>query len=461
LSPTSNRGKLQTIAMPLFVLVFTLLLSAQAQQPSANIVPWPAPATLSGVIVDESGQPLPGVEARLFAHKLYLGQSTFWPRASATTNERGEFTIPDIYPDSYHFIVLPNQPATAAVPARAMVPTFHPGVVQFSQAAPLKFSPGQHVTGLRMTVRTQPVFQVSGTLSRTGGAAGDHSVVTIALYPEDSPFRSFGPGSVPGTMTTPETYRFFGVPPGRYRIVAGSGRNPGATFIGSFRAEVKDANVEAPPFALTPTPELSGRFLFEGATPGSFDWSQFKIQPRDLAPGFGWYTTQTRPDGTFHQRVNAPGEVKLAIEGPLPPRAYLSAIRASRRDLLGQAIDPMTLPTEDLQFVIRTDSGSLIGSVAEPSAGHQFSVMLVPVEHRLRGVASRTFTIPGPPYHFQFDTVRPGDYLLLAVERQRFRDLNDDRFFTPDLERSAQRVHVGPNETQDVSLKLSLAPVAK
>ena len=441
--------------MRFVVLISTILWAAQAQSPAGSTNHWPGAASLSGVLVDPSGKPLPDTEVTLFVAIQHGGKITYWPRgARATTNAQGEFLIEAIYPSTYHLIALPPAPSTVPTARRALARTFHPGVIDFAEASPLYFSPGQHISGYRMTVQTQPVYAVSGKLDADSNSPRDAVIASVQLVQDDHPFRNFALSGFFTQVNHLGGYHLYNVPPGSYTLALVSSNRPDWR-TGSAHIEVTDADVEVPPIRLGPARELSGRFVLESATPAPLDWTKFDIYAESPGFTFGRYKTQIRPDGTFRQSPAVAVPANLTVEGPLPPRGYLASIRANGREILGQQVDVANLPAESLQVVIRTDPGTVRGSVADARKDRVLSVILFPVEPHLRKYPLAYHTNAFSPYPFQFDNVRPGDYFLVAVQRERTRDVFDDRFLNAGLERSAVRVHIGPNETKDFSLKVT------
>ena len=128
--------------------------------------------SISGTVVDESGEPVPGVGVQAFDRNYFGGQARFVPSGSALTDDRGIYTIDNLVPGDY---------VVGAVSTTSAVPT---GTLErvTSQMAPMAPPPED----LRLLFTTGVSLAKAGTPYAIG--------VDNFSVSETSPS---GPGSVP------------------------------------------------------------------------------------------------------------------------------------------------------------------------------------------------------------------------------------------------------------------------
>jgi hypothetical protein len=173
---------------------------------------------IQGKIMDEDGDPLPGVEVTAVAA---TNQSVV---SGGQSNDLGEYRIPGLPSGKYVVMAQSDQQPTLinlkARELRVYAPTFYPGTVDRRQATRIEVHPGDEpsanfnlVLSKTFTVRGS----VSGVTTRRPQNTKEPGEATVVLYPLDGPVgrRSQGP-FLQGPLLPNATFEVGGVLPGSY-----------------------------------------------------------------------------------------------------------------------------------------------------------------------------------------------------------------------------------------------------
>ena len=235
-------------------------------------------AAISGVVVDEAGEPVVGVTIRALRRTLVGGRWQYlYPSGTNTaTDDRGAYRLRDLVPadyvvgvinspmtfpmsvvDTYQQLTTSGSPAAlqqfgrdaqmsgmppprdtgfrvgdavVTVSTRGGVPpppgddgkfftypsTFYPAASSLSQATILSVKSGDDRTNVNLALRLVPTSRVSGTITGPSGPVGLIGVRLIPL-PDDYGFES-GNEAAWGSADARGAFSFVGVPPGQYAI---------------------------------------------------------------------------------------------------------------------------------------------------------------------------------------------------------------------------------------------------
>lgn len=232
-------------------------------------------ASVSGVIVDEAGEPLVGVSLRAMRREMPSGTPRYKLVGSARTDDRGLYRLDGLVPGQF-FVVLPQTQTTVPVanleksadsiggilgaaanspfvealtggmqsmignagvrvgdqiwqmggggaagapppPVNGRVAayqtSFYPGATQLSQATPITLKSGEARTGVDWQVRPTGVARVSGFVTGPEGPAG--SVIVRLIPAPGAPDDDALPVAT-ATSAADGSFVFFGVPTGQY-----------------------------------------------------------------------------------------------------------------------------------------------------------------------------------------------------------------------------------------------------
>jgi protocatechuate 3,4-dioxygenase beta subunit len=302
---------------------------------------------LTGVVLDEDGDAIPGIQVRALRYVRQNGQRTLRGENIASTDDRGIYRIFGLQPGDYLLAAtarntgdVPNpeamraqvqtfrdraaalgqsdmpradafiarleeiQAAAAsdgAAPATGYAPIYYPGTVALAQAGAVTLGPGEERAGLDFQLQRVAVARVEGLVVTATGQAAQNIQVTLSEINQPAP----GVGNSSARVDNEGRFRFSNVAPGRYRIAArgivGGGRGRGA--------------VESGPFA-----GGAGR---RGMVPAGADTLRL------------WAAAEISVDGrnindialALQPGVSASG--RIVFQGSLPPPADLTQIRVN------------------------------------------------------------------------------------------------------------------------------------
>jgi uncharacterized protein (DUF2141 family) len=277
-------------------------LTAGQQLKDLN-VPLARGGVLTGVVLDEVGDPAFGITVRAYKWLMKSGERSLVDTASGVTDDRGIYRIPALLPGEYVAGVMPpagdmmsiklngvteyvkvlgamenryeismDMPVLArardgaggAVPPRTgFARSFYPGVAQAGMAAAITLGPGEERSGVDFSLQVVPLARVSGTvMSPTGPVSG----ATVQLVDNSQP-----PGFGGRTARTSNggAFVFDGVPPGQYALTTRSAQKGAAQLEGGAR--------EAAEFLAKATDNLKAAQVGTAINAASLMWAATEI----------------------------------------------------------------------------------------------------------------------------------------------------------------------------------------
>ena len=435
-------------------------------------------AVITGTIVDADGDPLRGVsvKATMALPRAHRGTGVVFGEVS--TNDLGEFRIPDLVPMRYFiFAEAPYGEDVERTEGRdrkkeknAYVTTYYPGTLNREEAVPVEVHAGDEVPvrfGLLMT----RVFRVNGIV--TGLPAGSRGT-RVVLTPKSSRQVEFDRESE--AMETDGKFEFKSVIPGSYTarvavVVNEAGARPSLQVLRlTPPVEVIEANVEEVNLQPEPLGQIHGKFRMDNGQ--TTDWTQLAAQlvsatgedlqqvsgitasvPPDLsgADGFSWLNK----DGAFEMK-NVPAEtfrLTIARRGTTLWDYFVKSVIVGGRDVADSGF--FAGPDTKLDVVFSANGATIEGTVGndrgQPVA--RVSVVAVPsAEHRMRPDLYGYGTTDDKG-RFLLRGLSPGDYTVVAPE-----DFEED-LRQPEVMRKyegkGENVTVEEGEKKSMALKIS------
>jgi hypothetical protein len=455
--------------------------------------------TLSGTVVDEAGQPVPGVpvSALRYASSLFSGERTLQQvdDAAAITDDRGMYRIYGLPPSDYlvaaalptlessrtpadirqitdadiqRAVQLARTPAGVLPAAGAqprglppgstvdLVAGYHPAAMSPADATTIALGPRDERTGIDVMVRLIATTRVDGIASTADGKPVANANVYI-MNPPPLP-----PGHAAVTMRTARTDRdgrfvFVGIPPGRYTI------GTGTVDLGVVTEVTIEGRQMTLPLTFAPPVVMKARVVFEGA-------AQPPSDPKAVLPTFisslespamlvGF--PQTNPDSTFTFRF-LPGSYRvIGFAGRRWPTQ--AATGWTLKSIVVDGVDVTDVrfdvkPGDALEAVVtytalRSEiSGSVLDAAGKPAT--QFTLVLYSADRRYWIPQSRRTqeVRAGSDGRFLFSNLPPGDYLISAVDDIDPGDSNDAAFLAMLATHQPIRISLGPGEkkSQDI-----------
>ena len=423
-------------------------------------------ATVRGRVLNPEGKPAADIE---------VGFNQF---DKVKTDGDGQFELRDQRPGSYLLWANPKAPASApgAAHREQLVRTFYPSAIERAQAVPIVVRGGDDLSGFEIRLRNSAVYRVRGTvLDETGKPVRDANVRLLSRGSERPLAGQMTIGSVTGSrfffassgMGPDEAstatdangaFEFAAVVPGEWEVLAeaepkrDAARNPSISWSEPVRAVVTDRDLD----------DVRLRFPETFTLQATLDWGDApvpKLDPRAsmlllLMPVNGPGATLPRvpvKSGDTLQYANvAAGRYRIVPMPGFPPGYYASAVIVEGQDVLGKPVD-LSAATPPVRLVFKPNAGTVRGTVEK---GEGATVLFWPQSAApidlIRAVQA------GRGGSFEIGTVAPGDYYLLAVDRQNVDSQPDDviRSFVS----NATPVHVDEAASPSVALALTHLP---
>jgi Carboxypeptidase regulatory-like domain/Polysaccharide lyase family 4, domain II len=321
----------------------------EGQRLQAQLQIWRG-GVITGTVLDEHGEAIPGTPVRAFRYVMQSGQRTLQSAGSGQTDDRGIYRIFGLQPGDYIVNATPRNtgaiveaerlqteirsmteriqgqaatnavetqavmerinamramlPANAEEPASGYAPVYYPGTTMVAGAGTIPLGPGEEKGSIDFQYQVVPIARIEGMV--TGVQTPQSVQITLVNTAFDVP------GLNPGGARVDQNgaFRLANVPPGQYTIVARATINPnrdGAAGRGT------------PGAARGAAPAIAGRISM----------------PANAQPTRLWAAADVTVDGrnisnvilALQQGMSVSG--RLVFEGTTPPPTDLSRVRVS------------------------------------------------------------------------------------------------------------------------------------
>jgi hypothetical protein len=463
---------------------------------AAATIQLPRTAAITGVVLDQNGQPPPLLTMRVFRYGysptgerslVFAGGNSWGP------DERGAYRIYGLAPGEYYVTATSNsffrtsdatlhltsdvdvQEAVRAVqsgPATPMTdvaqrgvtlaPTFYPGTANPTQATPVTVRPGEERAGVDFTVLYVGSARISGTVQVPDGMKPE--TVRLNLVNSNSPIPDIGfSGMRAASLKADATFEFPDIIPGQYSIGAHGSvtRSDGASQIlsGVTEIDVQGEDVPGVSLQLQDGLTVSGLVRIDGtAPPPALAGLRVLLQPvKNTMMTISSGAPAVGGDGRFNLTAITPGKYRLTVNPPAPWSVRSSIVAG--QDTLDVPIDLRQSVTDAV--ITLTDRISEITGHITAAAGTapDSSIILFPEDRALWSAPSRRIlsvkTASDGTYSFR--NVPAGDYQIAAVDDVEQGEWYDPAFLQR-LVPSAIKVTIGEGEKKVQDLKVGGGP---
>jgi Carboxypeptidase regulatory-like domain len=435
-------------------------LTVRAGQDASNIELQLAPAAvISGVVLDQDGEPVQGLSVMALRLKYLRGGTPqlSWGQ-SAITDDQGKFRLYGT-PEGLYYVRTGGRlerPMTSVPLKRGPGRSLEYGDAWYPENAfdeysePLRVEAGADIRGIRILVKPEPTFRIAGRVE--GDARGPRP--TEIRCARRLPFTlTFGG---PDTEIEADgSFKIENLAVGEYVLTAQAVSDGQLDYQGFAKVRIIDGDVRVN-IPLGQAAGVSGTVSEEGtkALPAGL---QVMLE---LEGGTG-YLSDLDKSGGFDFHDVPPGEHRFGLYGRRDEGEpfFLKRVTCSGADYttLPLKLDA-GVPMGDCKIQISKETGVVRGDVLEgdkPLAG--MAVVLIPESRELRRIRRYTLRVKTDGQgKFEIPNAIPGKYLLFAL-----RPNGDEREFALSFaDRNlgeAQSVEVKTGEALAVSLKL-LAP---
>lgn len=399
---------------------------------------------ISGRIVDETNDPVRDVEIRLLGVEHYHGREFLNTMGSAVSDDRGEYRMFDIRPDSYFLLAEFNvnkewKKQTGMVPARgsrldiAYPPLMYPGTSDLQQAQKLVVNPGDDLHADFSLFSVQAVSIAGRVLNGLTGRPAVNPVVTAYWGPTASVMARAAEisGNGPG-------FEIRGIGAGTYTLRT-TFVDDGESFSDERVVEIGPEGVKNVLISGLPDFEIVGHVRLENAR-GMFSPS---VEFTSIGPGKSsiFRVGTTRPDNQFTGKLH-PGD-RYRVDVPnLPQDFYLKSVKVGGHEVANTDVVIGGRHTE-IELLVSAGGGHIDGTTLndqhEPIGGSY--VLLVPDSADKPDADLIRPTRSDVKGKFVMRGVPPGTYKLFAFEDAETEILNQ-----PDLlknyEQNSQSIKV-------------------
>jgi protocatechuate 3,4-dioxygenase beta subunit len=409
---------------------------------------------IAGRVLDEDGEPVSNVNVQVLRPGYNQGRRQLVPsQGRSMTNDLGEYRIFGLAPGRYyvsaHWFSLGPAATTTAGPGSpelTYAPTYFPGVVEASQAAPIEVTAGAELRGMDLRLLRIPTVRIRGKVANmvTGRPSRE---IMVGLTSRDGFLgsRSFSSVDAEGL------FELRGVAPGAYHISAQW--SDGTEHYWAWqRLDVGNSDVENVQLTLSPGMELTGRLRIEGKAESASAEVRVGLEPADARP-MGASPGLVQRDGGFRIRNVAPGAYRVLVVGG-GDALYLKSARLGDTDALTE-LDLSAGAAGALELVMSANGARLEGAVTDeqnqPVSGVQ--VWLVPDSRRRSQRTLFRMASTDQNGRFSLRGLAPGDYQLFAWEDVEYGAPQDPEFLQQ-FEDKGKSVSLRDNAQESVNLKL-------
>lgn len=235
---------------------------------------------ISGKVLDENKEPLPGITVFLVDSEYFMGTLRHPVKMLTQTDDRGEYVL-QAEPGRVHLLVALNRvltidaisgaPADPALRKQVRAPTYYPESPSIDGAEPVVLRPGEHREGVDIRMRRSPSYCVEGVLKVEGVPAA----LPLRLVPTQPSIGMFTEGALvlpqPSGKSGPDgKIRICDLSPGDYELaVTQTSANPAAapTLYGNRLVTITDRDLRGIEVVAQAGLPLSGSVAWDGTPP--------------------------------------------------------------------------------------------------------------------------------------------------------------------------------------------------
>lgn len=446
----------------------------------------PRGGVITGRVLDENGDAVPGIPVRVLRSAYQMGERTLLPAGADQTDDRGEYRVFGLPPGDYVVSAQPRNegegpmrgpmggpmggatgrgfgggPLDVIEAPSGYAPTYYPGTTVAGDAGRVTLDVSQEVGGIDMSLQQVPFARVSGRVTASTGSPPSSGLVALTTEGVTA-----GPrGGLTARIESDGAFVLSSVPPGRYRLVARAIPADGDTpLFASQTVTVSGVDLSGLTLAMGAGAELSGTVIAEGSGRGAgFDLSQVRVTLRapGLQPFGGAAAGSTSPEGAFLVRGISAGP-QLVTVARLPRGWSLKQVLLGGRDVSDLPIDVRGSERMTGAVVVLTDRATEISGNVQDSRGDpnvEATVVFFPVDSSSWGPASRRISAVRPDQTGRFVArgLPAGDYFAAAVDM-----VEDGEWFDPQyleaLVPGAMRVSLADGDVKTIEVRTGASP---
>jgi hypothetical protein len=388
------------------------MLTVRAGEDASNIELRLAPAAvISGVVLDQDDEPVQDLTVMALRLKYQRGgRRELSGGLSAVTDDQGKFRLYGMGEGLYYLRTMISVPLKRG-PERSLeyADTWYPENAFSEDSEPLRVIAGADIRGIRISVRPEPAFSITG---RVEGDVGDFEQFQIECT-KSIPFVLMSGGSQ--GIQADGSFKIEDLQAGEYVLKVQSMADGRILYLRYGKGRIVDRNVRVN-IPVGQAAEVSGTVTEEGTDvlPKGLQVSLYESE------SIGVFPSDLDKSGGFDIRDLPPGEYRFGLFGSHgeDERFFLKQIRCSGADYTTQAVKlEVGVPVGDCRIQISKEMGVVRGEVVDgekPQPG--MAVVLIPQSRELRRIRRYTLRVKTDAGgKFEIPNAILGRYLLFAL----------------------------------------------
>jgi hypothetical protein len=392
-------------------------------------------SSISGVVVDDDGDPLAGVRITAMRLGFRRQKRTLLGGPGTVTDASGRYSM-NVFPGRYVVVaardyrpvlrINPEVDAGHAQQQYSYGTQFYPGTDRADSATIFNIQEAQEVPSIDFRLVARPAVSLRGKVILPLEVKSATTNVSISVTSEGLEGRSnFGMGAGPPDYT----FRNDQLASGAYRLVAQASIE-GRNYRGVQSIDLGPQGPTDVTIALEPGIDLSGRVSVEGPDAQKYSASFVSLVPGDRVVSNGPLRAGVNKDGSFKITGVPPGVWDIDA-GPIPPGGYLKSMRLGDQDVLTEDMTIRPSTTEQLNIVLSTRAAAFEGDVTEGDQPARAVVLLAPEEKFRHVLSFYRLATADDRGHFEIKRATPGRYRLFAFDEFDERSIQDPDFLKP------------------------------
>ena len=426
----------------------------------------PRGGVITGAIVDEFGEPVAEALVQAYSYRFLGGQRRLVPADRGQTNDIGEYRLFGLPPGDYYVsaaLQTFRRSRDMTTDDTGYAPTFYPGTPNASEANRVTVGVGQELAGVSFSLMPVTLSRLSGRVITSLGEPLGGAFVGLT---QDGGVPVAGVGA-PGARTRGDgSFTISDVTPGRYRIMARSGRGGRGRVaerdseFGVYVVTVMGGDIENLVLTTAPGASAFGTIAIGAGAQPTFDAKSVTIDavPLDSTLGPIGGSARARVDDDWSFEIPGLWGAQLIRASGLPTGWVLQEARLGGRDVTDEPVDFGEVdPALRLEVVLTSQSTEVTGHVADDQGTiADYTVILFADDPNRWGYRSRFVAAarPSDDGSFTIRNLPPARYLAIALTFVE-RDAWVDPEFLARLRLSARPFDLAAGGTVALDLELS------
>jgi 5-hydroxyisourate hydrolase-like protein (transthyretin family) len=414
-------------------------------------------SSIDGRVLDEFGDPAPGVNVQIAQLMYAAGRSRFMPvgtNRSPVTDDLGHFRVSGLAPGDYYLIALsgPFSAPSMSVPTddrAGFASTYFPGTAIATEAKPVRLEVGKDASDIVFPlVATEHIVTVSGRVVDAAGKPAAR-VQLILMQTLGGDVRAMIPAALAPNADGSFMYR--NVPAGTYVLQAMAQGGFGTVLVNAARDPVSDLVV-----TIHPPTTARGHISFEGGTPPAVGQVGVAVRPTDFVSGPAGGNAAPRPTYNEDWTFEIPGLQSVGrLDAMSAPPWGLKSIMVAGQDITDTPYDFRINDVSGIEVTFTTRLPSLAGAVQDDGKPvSDCTIIVFAADGGKWDFPSRFIrqTRPNQQGAFTITGFPPGRYLVVAVPGAQPPD--PDPTFLESLRAVATSLTIDEGDARTLDVKL-------